>query len=257
MCQKIISLMFIVWCIVVPGAKAVGLEIAIGGWQQSIGGTLGYHPLDDPDIIDLDSDLNFDDENNLFGRAKIDLPVFFPNIYLVGAPAEFEGTGSKSVAFEFGDVTFNADAQLSSKITVNQYDVGFYYGLPFAKTGSAGMLNVDVGLNVRILDLDANIVGMSGAVRVQESENITVPVPMLYLGLQIMPTDNFMIEAEGRGIAVGDNRLYGLVGRLRYQFAGPVFVAGGYRYDKIDVDEEGVVADIDFAGPFVELGFAF
>jgi outer membrane protein len=257
MCQKIIGLMLIVWCIVVPGAKAVGLEIAVGGWQQSIGGTLGYQPLGNPEIIDLDSNLQFDDETNLFGRAKIDLPLFFPNIYLVGAPAEFEGTGSKSIVFEFGDVTFNANAPLSSKIKVNQYDVGFYYGLPFVKTGSAGMLNVDIGLNVRILDLDASIVGLSGADLSQESQSITVPVPMLFLGVQIMPTDNFMIEAEGRGIAVDDNKLYGLVGRLRYQFAGPVFIAGGYRYDKIDVDEEGVVADIEFAGPFIELGVAF
>jgi outer membrane protein len=257
MCQKIIGLMLIVWCIVVPGAKAIGLELAIGGWQQSINGTLGYQPLGNPDIIDLDSDLQFDDENNIFGRAKIDMPAFFPNIYLVGAPVEFEGSGSKSIAFKFGDVTFDVGAQLSSKITVNQYDVGFYYGLPFAKMGSAGMLNVDVGLNVRILDLDAKIAGLSGAIGAQESQSITVPVPMLYLGVQIMPTDSFMIEAEGRGIAVGDNRLYGLIGRLRYQFAGPVFVAGGYRYDKIDVDEDGVVADIDFSGPFIELGLTF
>lgn len=257
MCQKIIGLMLIVWCIVVPGVQAIGLEIAIGGWQQSIDGTLGYQPLGNPDIIDLDSDLQFDDESNIFGRAKIDLPVFFPNIYLVGAPAEFEGTGSKSITFRFGDVTYNADAQLDSKITVNQYDVGFYYGLPFVTTGSAGMLNVDVGLNIRILDLDAQIVGLSGAIGVKESQSITVPVPMLYIGVQVMPTDSFMIEAEGRGIAVGDNRLFGLVGRLRYQFAGPVFVAGGYRYDKIDVDEDGVVADIDFSGPFIEVGLAF
>jgi outer membrane protein len=257
MCQKIIGLMLIVWCIVVPGAKAVGLEIAVGGWQQSISGTYGYQVLGNPDIIDLDSDLQFDDETNVFGRAKIDLPLFLPNIYLVGAPAEFEGAGRNSTPFKFGDVTFNVDYQLNSKITVNQYDVGLYYGLPFVKMGSVGMLNVDVGLNVRILELDTSIVGSSGAVRVKESQSITVPVPMLYLGVQIMPTDNFMIEAEGRGIAVGDNNLYGLVGRLRYQFAGPVFIAGGYRFDKIDVDEEGTVADIDFAGPFIELGFAF
>lgn len=257
MCRKITGLMLIIWCITVTGVKAIGLEIAIGGWQQSIDGTLGYQPLGHPDIIDLDSDLQFDDENNVIGRAKIDMPAFIPNIYLVGAPAAFEGTGGKSVAFRFGDVTFNADARLSSKITVNQYDVGLYYGLPLVNTGSADLLNVDVGLNVRILDLDAKIVGMSGAVTVEESQSITVPVPMLYLGVQIMPTDRLKIEAEGRGIAIGDNRLYGLVGRLGYQFAGPVFVAGGYRFDKIDVDEDGVVADIDFSGPFIEFGLAF
>jgi hypothetical protein len=80
---------------------------------------------------------------------------------------------------------------------------------------------------------------------------------MLYVGVQFMPIDSLAIEAEGRGIALGDNKLYSLVGRVRYHFAGPVFVAGGYRFDKLELDEEDVVADIEFKGPFVELGLKF
>lgn len=257
MLKKLWGAILIICCIAVSQSHAAGVEVAIGGWQQSLTGTLSYEALNTSDILDLENDLRFDDETRVIGRIKIDTPLLIPNIYLSGAPSEFEGTGRKSVAFKFGDTTYNANAALTSKVTMNQYDVGLYYGLPFVKTASAGKFNVDVGLNVRILDLEASITGMSGGSAVQEKHSVTVPVPMLYLAVQITPIDAIAIEVEGRGIAVGGNKFYSLIGRLRYQFAGPLFVAGGYRYENLDVDEEGVAADVELKGPFVELGLKF
>ena len=238
-------------------ARAVGLEMAVGGWGQSIGGTLSYSDSSIPDVIDLDNDIRFDDETKAVGRVKIDMPLVIPNIYLMAAPMEFEGTGSKSTDLTFGDITFDVDAALNSKITLNQYDVGFYYGLPFVKTATMDKLNVDVGLNIRIADFEAEITGASGGTTVTETKSLTLPIPMLYVGVQFEPISALAIEAEGRGIAVGDNRLYSLIGRVRYNFAGPVFLAGGYRYDKLEIDEDNVDAEIDFQGPFVELGLKF
>jgi outer membrane protein len=238
-------------------ARAVGLEMAVGGWSQSIGGTLSYSETNIPDVIDLDNEIRFDDETKVVGRLKIDMPMFIPNIYLVAAPMEFEGTGSKSTTLNFGDITFDAAADLRSKVTLNQYDVGFYYGLPFVKSGTLDKLNVDLGLNIRIADFEAEITGSSGGTSVTETKSLTLPIPMLYVGVQFMPISALAFEAEGRGIAIGDNKLYSLLGRVRYNFAGPVFLAGGYRYDKLEIDEESVDAEIDFQGPFVELGLKF
>lgn len=125
---------------------AAGVEVAAGGWQQDLSGTLSYLAITSDDVIDLKNDINFDDENVFFGRIKIETPVFLPNFYFVAAPAELEGIGSKTVSLTFGDTTFNANAALSSKVTANQYDIGVYYGLPFVKTGTAGMLNIEFGL---------------------------------------------------------------------------------------------------------------
>ena len=260
MIRRFVIICFLISTVAIPDAFAVGLEVAVGGWRQAASGTLGYKAVSDQDIIDLDKDLNFDDESRVTGRAKIDLPLFLPNIYLVAAPMEFEGTGSKAVSFKFGDVQFDASAALNSKVTANQYDVALYYGLPFVKTGTLGRLNIDVGLNVRFVDFKARIRGLDAnnpGVTVEESKSVTAPIPMLYLGVQFMPLDALAFEAEGRGIAVGDNKLYSLTGRVRYSFAGPLFLAGGYRYDKLEIDEDDVVSDIEFQGPFVELGLKF
>jgi outer membrane protein len=257
MIRRIALLCVVCFIAAYSDARAVGLEAAVGGWGQSIGGTLSYSETNIPDVIDLDSDIRFDDETKMVGRVKIDMPMFIPNIYLVAAPMEFEGTGSKSTTLNYGDITFDAAADLNSKVTLNQYDVGFYYGLPFVSTATLDKLNVDVGLNIRIADFEAEVTGASGGTTVTETKSLTLPIPMLYVGVQFTPVSALAFEAEGRGIAIGDNKLYSLIGRVRYNFAGPVFLAGGYRYDKLEIDEESVDAEIDFQGPFVELGLKF
>lgn len=241
-------------------AQAAGVELAIGGWRQALSGQLSYQAaglIDD--VIDLEKDTRFDDESRLIGRAKIDMPLFLPNIYLVAAPMEFEGTGRKSVTFNFGGVEFDGTAGFSSKITADQYDLGLYYGLPFLETATLGRLNVDAGLNVRFVDFKAHVAGIDNATSsaVEVSKSISAPVPMLYAAVQFMPIEALSLEAEARGLSIGDNKVYGLIGRVRYQFAGPLFVAGGYRYDKLEVDEDDVVADIEFQGPYIEVGLKF
>ena len=257
MFQRILWGTVVALAIAVSGANAAGVELAVGGWQQSISGTLGYEAIDDNDILDLEEDISFDDETRVFGRMKIDMPAFFPNIYLVAAPMEFEGSGSKSATVQFGDIAFDGTADLDAEITMNQYDIALYYGLPFVQTASAGVFNIDVGVNVRLVDLKAKVKGVeeSTGFTEEEEQSLSIPVPMLYLAVQLMPTDWLAIEIEGRGLAVGDNSLYSLIGRVRYNFAGPVFAAVGYRTDMLDIDEEDVEIDADFNGPFFELGF--
>jgi hypothetical protein len=80
---------------------------------------------------------------------------------------------------------------------------------------------------------------------------------MVYLALQIKPVDKLAIEAEVRAISYSGNKLYSLLGRVKYNIFGPVFATAGYRYDKLKIDEEDVEVDIDFSGPFIEVGFKF
>jgi outer membrane protein len=241
-------------------ALAAGIEVAVGGWQQSPTGDMSYKAEDSFDQLDLENDLGYESENRFMGRLKVELPLFFPNIYLVAAPMEFEGTGSKSVDFTFGDQTFSADADIDSNVTLNQYDLALYWGIPFLRTASAGIFNIDLGINARMVDFSAEVTGASASIpgeSIHEEESLSLVVPMVYMAFQIMPTDRLAIEGEVRGIAIGGNSLYSFIGRLRVHPYGPLFVAGGYRIDSLDVDEDDVEVDVDFSGPFLELGLKF
>ncbi len=254
--NKFMPIIVLFLILIVPAASyASGLELAVGGWKQSPQGYLSYEQVTANDELDLERDCNYDDETRFIGRLKIDMPIFLPNIYLVVTPLEFDGTGSKTVGFWFGDDLFSATDSFYSKITLDHYDIGFYYGIPFIETLSAETVNIDLGLNIRIYDFAVEV--RQDTTSLEESEDFTLPVPMVYLALQIKPVDKLAIEAEARAISYSGNKLYSLVGRVKYNIFGPVFAAAGYRYDKLKIDEEDVEVDVDFSGPFIEAGFKF
>ncbi|MCP4747866.1 MAG: TIGR04219 family outer membrane beta-barrel protein [Desulfobacteraceae bacterium] len=240
--------------------QAAGIEFAIGGWQQNPSGQMNYKTADESNGIDFDDDIDFGDETRVTGRIKVDMPLMVPNIYFLAAPMEFEGTGRKDVEFAFGDTVFSADADLKSKITLNQYDFCLYYGIPALETATAGLLNIDLGLNARYLDLAVELEGESaqpsGAIVIEE-KSIKVVIPMIYAAIQVRPIEVFSIEAELRGISIGGNSLFSFIGRLRGNIFGPSFIAGGYRYDVVDVDENDIKVDANSSGPFLEVGIEF
>jgi len=254
--KKFMPIIILFLMLIVPAASsALGLELAVGVWKQSPQGDMSYELVTANDELDLERDANYDDETRFTARLKIDMPLFIPNIYLMASPMEFDGTGLKTTSFKFGDDTFSANIPFYSKITLDHYDIGFYYGIPFIQTISNKIVNIDVGLNVRIYDFEVEI--KQDTTSIEESEDFTLPLPMAYLALQIKPVDILAIEAEARGISISGNHLYSLIGRVKFNVFGPAFVAAGYRYDKLKIDEDDVEVDIDFSGPFIEAGFKF
>ena len=235
-------------------ASALGIEAAIGGWYQTPSGTLGYKALDSGDILDIEDDLNYGDESRVAARVNIDMPLFFPNIYLMATPMEFNETGRKSGGFTFGDYNFDP-GPFDSKTCLDSYDIGLYYGIPLLKTATLKKLNVDIGINIRLIDFDVSIHQASSGL--DESESGVLPVPMVFAAVQFRPVKKLSFEVEGRGISVSGNDLFSLIGRVKVKIFGPVFAAGGYRYEKLNIDEDDVDVELEVRGPFLEAGFSF
>ncbi|TES89923.1 MAG: TIGR04219 family outer membrane beta-barrel protein [Desulfobacteraceae bacterium] len=252
----LVGLFFISILIAPVTSHAIGFEVAIGGWNQSPQGDFSYKLVPGDDSIDLEKDLNYDDYIGFTGRLKVDMPLILPNIYLMTTSSQFDGEGSKAITF--GGISFPATVPIDSELTLNNYDIAIYYGVPFVSTASLGMFNVDAGINVRVYDFKAKIIGQTIlGITAEESVSLSVPVPMLFLAAQVKPIDMFAVEAEARVISYDDNQVYSLIGRLKVKVFGPLFAAGGYRYDRIKLDSEDVEADITLSGLFVEAGFAF
>lgn len=232
--------------------QAVGLEIAIGGWNQSPSGNLSYKAVAAVDSLDVERDLKYDDEFRFMGRVKIDMPLLIPNVYLMATPMRFSGTGSKATGFKFGDINFGA-VNFDSEVTLDHYDVGLYYGIPFVNTATAGMFNVDAGLNLRVMDLKAEVKQLGAS----QSESVMLPIPMVYAAVQFTPIERIAAEGEIRGMTFSGNSYYSMIGRLKVKVFGPAFAAAGYRYDTIDVDESDLAFDADIGGFFFEVGAEF
>ena len=246
---KMFCALFLVLCVVVPGiASAIGLEAALGVWNQKPQGDIS---LNGPSLS-FEDDMKMGDKTRLYGRAKIDMPLMVPNIYLMATQTKSGGTGSRDNAFQFGDKTFSKES-FASDLTLNEYDLGLYYGVPFVKLASLGKLNVDAGVNLKVINLDVEITQKA----TRESKSFTVPIPMVYLGAQFKPLESLSIEAELRGIALSSDHYYDIIGRVKYKVFGPAFMAAGYRYEDLQVDEKQVKTNRRLGGPFIEAGVEF
>ena len=234
---------------------AFGIEVAGGGWYPSPNGYFSYNTILPHDKLDLEQDLNYGSELSGFGRIKIDMPMFMPNIYVMGTLLKYEETASMPMNFNFGDYTFSGNVNFKSKLKLNHLDVALFYGVPMLETATAGILNLDLGLNLRIVDFEAEIDQPDTGLK--EKQSYIVPIPTVYVGAQVKPLDWLAVEGEARGIVFSDNWHYSVIGRLKIKPIGPLFAAGGYRYDKIKFDEQDIKVDADFSGPFAEVGFEF
>ena len=254
--KKIFILSGLIFLLLIPTtALAWGVEIAGGAWYQSPSGNLSFDKTTHADDLDLEDDLNYDDKWQPSGRLKIDMPLFIPNIYIMATPMKWDESGRKDVSFEFGGETFSGGVDFDSKLKMNHLDVALFYGLPFIKTATAGVLNIDLGLNFRLLDVKAEI--KQKDLGLKESESYFLPLPMVYGAMQIVPVEWLGLEFEGRGVAYSSNYYVSLIGRLKVKPFGPFFVAGGYRYDTVKIDYQDIDIDTEFQGPFAEAGLDF
>lgn len=230
---------------------AVGLEVAVGGWTQSPSGQLSYESSLPANSFDLEDEAGYADEGRLFGRINLDLPVL-PNLYLMGTPMEFEGVGSKDFTFGTAVIT----GKFYSKAKLDHYDLALYYGVPLTGVASLGTLGIDIGINIRQMNIDM-VVRDASDPSLTDSVNETIYIPMGFLAVQVKPIKKLALEAELRVIAYSDNHYFDLIGRLKYRFAGVAFAAAGWRHEDLEIDEKDIVADVKISGPFVEGGFQF
>jgi len=230
-------------------SEAIGLEAAVGLSYLNVQGESGYKG----DPLDLNNVLKYNSAAQFFGRVKIDMPLVIPNLYLLVTPMRFDGTATNNVSFKFGDQTFSTGTPFSSALKLDHYDLGLYYGLPFVKQATRGLMNIDAGLDIRVYDLKTEL---SQGANV-ESKSFYLLMPMAYLAFQVKPMSFLSLEGEFRGFLFDSNHYYDLIGRVKYNFIEWAFVSAGYRYEEISMDQSDIKLKVRFSGPLLEVGLKF
>lgn len=229
----------------------LGFDAAVGGSRITPWGEAAYKGTS----LDLKNDLNLAQATAVQGRLKAELPLFLPNLYLIAAPMKFEGKGSIGRPFQFAGRSFAANQEFSSSLKLDRYDLAVYYGIPILKTATAGIFNIDLGVNVRLIDFKAEISQAQSGI--SESKSLTFAVPMGYLSFQISPIDLIKIEAELRGIGYKSQRYFDAAGRVKLKVLPLLYIAGGYRFENMHLSQEDVNTDLRFGGPTAEIGVEF
>ncbi len=232
----------------IPGISG---EISVGVMNQEPSGYIQYQG----DKIDIEEDFGIGKKSRYFVRAKLEVPVL-PNLYLQAIPMEFSGTSNRTVTY--GNRTFTGTVE--SYIRMNHYDVGLYYNLPFLSMG--GIIDPEIGLNVRVIDFEGTVTGTVGNQTERESKAITIPVPMVYAGLGInLPY--ITLIGEVRGVTYSGHRYYDLTGEIRLKplslpVVGSFFIGVGYRYEELRLENlDDVSSGIKIKGLFANMGLSF
>lgn len=251
--------------VLVGSLVTVGSAFAMPGLEVDVSaGVIGYkssgviqYPVPGGDVIDIKKDLGLGEESKVFGRVKFEhfLPLL-PNLYLQYMPMEFTGSGNISRDIKYGQTTYTVNTRVDSKVQLDRFDLGLYYGIPLMST----FLDPEIGVNVRIMDFNGSI-RSSGLVSQTESKSATIPIPMLYGALGVnLPVIPVSFRGEIRGVSVSKVTYYDLTleGRVKPLKLVPLYLSTGYRYEKLKIDGiSDIYTNLTIKGPFFMLGASF
>ena len=238
-------------CLLLLAAPASALPLLDGDagvryWSVKPSGDLSY----DGDNLDLEDNLDFEREGvpSVYVRADIPLLMLegrYTRLYYSG-----DGKNITSSSDEFGSITLNNDA--STEATLNILHGGAMFSVPLP------VVDLGLGAGVSYLDAETEIKANGNT----ETATAEAPLPVAKARAEFSPPIlGFDFAVSGEGLVYSGNSFYDLRGTIGYTLWDSTLaglrVEGGYRHIKIDFDEEDLVLDANFSGPFAGVSLSF
>lgn len=252
--------------------SAAGFEFAVGGWYVNPNGDIG---LENDTLSDLFAgntlvDLNhagIDKKWQAMFRVKIQPPAL-PGIYLQATPMSWGNNNhghSSDFEFAFGNTVFFAGDEIKSEFFLNEYDAALYIPIPLLKSGTLGVVNVEIGAGARWIVLKSGLSraeALSGDVNelidtgaLEDSQTASVVYPVGYGALMIRPTERVSLEGEIWGWSWNGAKFWTANARLKLLLVGPLYIDGGYREDYYNFSRDDLTMHrAHFKGPYAEVG---
>ena len=229
-------------------ADIVGFDFGAYGWRASAEGYL----QDNGTRADVEDELGLDSsETNTVIWAALEHPLpVLPNLKLQYTPMEFSGSGRLDNSISFDGIDFIGSERVDTDLTMDQLDVILYYEV------LDNIVDLDLGLNFKVIDGEITIVGRTSGERYQE--DLPGVVPMVYLNAGVnLPITNLSLGLEASGIAYSGDRYTDIKASLGYQVA-VLKLEAGYRLQQLVVDDlDGADVDVEVGGPFVGAALKF
>ena len=253
--MKRIFLIFIcilaVFGIVLPVSA---FELGVRGyyWFPELSGVIR---VDDAGIVgtelNLEDDLGVDNESypviEVFaGIGKHHLSLAFYNL-------DFDGDTVLTKDIYFNGELFQANERVLSSLEYDNYDVMYRYDLIDLENFLAGG---SLGLVARLMVFDGSTSIASATVTAKE--DFTAPIPMVGANFHVgILKDILEARVLVTGIGYSDNTAFDGQAEISLTPFPFLDIHGGYRFLKIDVEEDDVKFDFDNSGLYVALTVSF
>jgi outer membrane protein len=242
-------------CSLTPPAMALpGFEAGVRGmyWFPDLSATAQTTTAGIPETkFDAKRDLGMNDENFPSGEAflrfgRLHLRVGYTRI-------SYDGNNTLSRNIEFNGQTFPASDNVISSLDVKMLDAELQVDILRPDLIGASFY---LGLIGKVKYVDGEMELASSVLT--EKRDFRAPIPMIGLAAGAGFAENLVrVDARVTGMAYSGNHLY-----EADAFASlapfPFFrIQGGYRYIKMKVDDNDIVADLTLKGPYVGVQLSF
>jgi hypothetical protein len=201
--------------------------------------------------LDLKDDLDMDSKSypviEVFsGIGKHHLSLSFYHL-------DYDGDAVLTKDVYFNGELFHANENVVSNLKYDNYDVMYRYDLidleNFLAGGSLGLV-----ARMMVFDGSASIASATTTTK----ENFTAPIPMVGVNFHVGLLKD-LIEARVlvSGIGYRDNTAFDGQAEISLTPFPFLDIHGGYRFLKIDVDQDDVKLDFDNSGLYVALTLSF
>jgi outer membrane protein len=218
-------------------ADTLSFTAGAGIWNTSPSGDIREETDTVP--VDVKDDLVWDDESQGYVFAILEHPVpILPNVKLVATSIDQSGN-NKNADFVYDGKQFKGN--VTNDFSLETIDlIGYYEVLD-------NIVSLDIGLNVRNLSIDYQIITTPFGNSFKDSIDETIP--MLYAMIGASPLPDLIISGELSYISYSGSSISDFTARVAYTTDFFIGVEAGYRKQRYKFDED-TVADISFDGLF-------
>lgn len=195
--------------------------------------------------IDLEDDLSLDDSKELYAELAVNLGDF--RLSAAYQPLSFSGTNTLSQAIEFNGTVYNVDDTVRGDIDLDMYDVACSWHL----------INLDdlpvrlqLGPEIAVKVFSGDLSVQSKATGVKETISGTAPVPTIGARARVGLADFLAVVGRIGFAEYSGNSFLDADAQLEFSPLPMVGLFAGYRYLDLDIDENDIVIDATFTGPY-------
>lgn len=217
-------------------ADFLSVSAGAGGWSASPAGN--FKKATDPVDVDVKDNLFWDSKTQSYAFITFEhfVPIL-PNARLMLTNTDQSGSGNTN--FQFDGVNYSGD--ISNDFSIQALDLLLYYEV------LDNVVSLDLGLNIRKLDVDYTISDANNTTTDTFSETI----PMLYVLVGGSPWPDLILSGEMSYVAYSGSSISDFTAKVSYTTNFFVGLEAGYRKQSYEFDDvSGTDAKLDFDGVF-------
>lgn len=241
----------------------VDFEAGAGVWMADPSGHIAYGNSSSASKLDLNT-MNVDNSTNNYLYADFNhfVPII-PNIRVERQDLSTSGTATLTTNATFGNQTFTAGNSVKTDLEMTQNDFIVYWGIPGLNLLTAGILDVNFGIDMKQLD-GTQIKLSNNATSVKT--DIDAWIPLGYLNAVVdVPFAPISVSGTLKQISYKNSKIAEQSAKISYKLPIPLPIIdfkleGGYKKQSVVITDklvDDVDIDVNFKGMFFGLTAKF